>query len=92
MHTYVARTADDLQRRGTAPQFGDARAARLCRDDVGEIVGAGIIENAVRDTGGRHRHRFPTQPLGNTQGFCHAIAFGVAQHARMRRLYIYGCP
>ena len=82
MHTDVAGAADDFQRRRTAPQLGNARLLCFGNDDMRDVVGTGVVEDAVGNADRRDGHGLCTQPFGDTQRLAGTVALRFTQNAR----------
>jgi hypothetical protein len=51
-------------------------AGRFADDQMGDVVGAGIVDHRNRHVLARDQHRFGAQKLGQPQGLRHAVLFG----------------
>ncbi len=63
MHGEAARATDDLLRERPAEQLGPTCPLRLGNDQMGEVVGAGIVHHRTRDVLPRDRDRLAAEAL-----------------------------
>ena len=92
LHADVAGAAHQRIDHRAMQQLEPAGAARLADDDLGDVVGARVVQQVVGDVASGQRHRRRAQPFRQPQGLRHAVALAFRKLVIARRLDIERDP